>query len=440
MTEESALVVAEERRQERFEEAWIEGTIFSMTGAFNDLLVNREANDHAAEFVRNKIRSIVDDPITAEALCPTSYPLGTKRLCLDTNYHATFNEPHVSLVDLHANPISSITTTGIDVVDGDGATSYEFDAIAYATGFDAMTGAIVKVDITGRNDASLKEKWAAGPKTYLGLMSTGFPNLFMVTGPQSPSVLSNMAVSIEQHVGWICDTIEHLRSNGQHVIKPTQAAEDGWVTHANDFANITLFPEANSWYMGTNVPGKARVVLPYLGGVVRYRRICEAVVEQDYVGFTRSGASGEHVDEGVICRVQPDVMMMLEMMAEMQLPPMESMPPADARAFSEAMGAASPPGPEVGEVVDGTLAGADGNDLGGCGGYGPNPGNARFHCSPDWRGAIRDCPLWQCYRSMDGGLLVDPDGCWTADHRARPRVRRECDCLHPRCKDSRCHH
>lgn len=363
LSEESAVVVSEERRQERFENAWNEGTIFSMTGSFNDLLVNREANEHASEFVRNKIRSIVDDPETAEVLCPTSYPLGTKRLCLDTNYYATFNEPHVSLVDLKSNPISTITSTGIDVVDGDGATSYEFDVIVYATGFDAMTGAIVKVDIAGRNEVKLKEKWEEGPKTYLGLMSVGFPNLFMVTGPQSPSVLSNMAVSIEQHVDWICDAIEYLRANNQHVIEPTQAAEDGWVTHTNDFADITLFPEANSWYMGANVPGKARVVLPYIGGVDRYRRICEAVVEQDYAGFTRSGASGEHIDDSVICRVQPDVMVMLEMMAEMQLPPMESMSPADAKAFSETMGAASPPGPEVGEVVDGTLPGADGNDL-----------------------------------------------------------------------------
>lgn len=363
LSEESALLVTEERRQERFENAWNEGTIFSMTGAFNDLLVNRDANEHASEFVRNKIRSIVDDPATAEVLCPTSYPLGTKRLCLDTNYYSTFNEPHVSLVDLKANPISTITPTGIDVVDGDGATSYEFDVIVYATGFDAMTGAIVKVDIEGRNDIKLKDKWQEGPKTYLGLMSVGFPNLFMVTGPQSPSVLSNMAVSIEQHVDWICDAVEYLRTNDQHVIEPTQAAEDGWVAHTNDFADITLFPEANSWYMGANVPGKARVVLPYIGGVDRYRRICEAVVEQGYAGFARRGKSGEHIDDSVICRVQPDVMVMLEMMAEMQLPAMESMSPADAKAFSEAMGAASPPGPEVGEVVDGTLPGADGNDL-----------------------------------------------------------------------------
>ncbi|MFT6763835.1 MAG: cation diffusion facilitator CzcD-associated flavoprotein CzcO/acetyl esterase/lipase [Candidatus Aldehydirespiratoraceae bacterium] len=363
ISEESAVLVTEERRQERFDQAWQEGTIFSMTGAFNDLLVDPDANAHAAEFVREKIRSVVNDPVTAEALCPKTYPLGTKRLCLDTNYFATFNEAHVSLVDLHANPISTITSTGIDVVDGDGATSYEFDAIVYATGFDAMTGAIVRVEISGRDGVQLKEKWADGPKSYLGLMSAGFPNLFMVTGPQSPSVLSNMAVSIEQHVDFICDTIEHLRADEHTVIEATEAAEEGWIEHANDFAYMTLFPEADSWYMGANVPGKARAVLPYLGGVDRYRRICEQVVEAGFVGFARHGAGGEVVNDDVVCRLQPDVMVMLEIMAELELPPMESMLAPDARAFSEAMGAASPPGPEVGDVIDGIFPGADGSDL-----------------------------------------------------------------------------
>ena len=171
------------------------------------------------------------------------------------------------------------------MVTGDGATSYEFDAIVFATGFDAMTGAIVAVDIAGRDGTELRDRWADGPHTYLGLMSHGFPNLFMVTGPQSPSVLSNMAVSIEQHVDWICDTIGHLRDEGKTAIEPTSTAEAGWVQHTNDFADITLFPQANSWYMGANVPGKPRVVLPYVGGVDRYRRICDEVVERGYLGF-----------------------------------------------------------------------------------------------------------------------------------------------------------
>ncbi|WP_083915212.1 flavin-containing monooxygenase [Ilumatobacter nonamiensis] len=383
LVEESALAVSEEVRQERYEKAWNEGTIFSLLGAFNDILTNRDANATAAEFVRGKIRSIVDDPETAEALSPRTYPVGTKRLCLDSGYYATFNEDHVSLVDLRKNPIASITETGIDVVTGEGATSYEFDAIVYATGFDAMTGAIVSVDIAGRDGVELRDRWADGPHTYLGLMSSGFPNLFMVTGPQSPSVLSNMAVSIEQHVDWICDTIDHLRENGKTVIEPTVTAEAGWVQHTNDYADITLFPEANSWYMGANVPGKPRVVLPYVGGVDRYRQTCDAVVEQGYLGFELSGDDGTEVTDGVICRVQPDVAIMLELMDELGLPSMDTMSPDDARAMSEAMGAQSPPGPEVGEVVDGTLPGADGNDLD----YrlyrpatpGPHPVAAYFH-------------------------------------------------------------
>lgn len=361
--EESALAVSEQVRQERYEEAWEEGTIFSMMGAFNDVLTNAEANATAAEFVREKIRSIVDDPATAEALCPRTFPLGTKRLCLDSGYYATFNQDHVHLVDLRTNPIASITESGIDVVTDNGATSYEFDVIVFATGFDAMTGAIVAVDIAGRGGVELRDRWADGPHTYLGLMSAGFPNLFMVTGPQSPSVLSNMAVSIEQHVDWICDTIEHLRDDAKTVIEPTLAAEAGWVQHTNDYADITLFPEANSWYMGANVPGKARVVLPYVGGVDRYRQICDAVVEQGYLGFELSGADGVDANDGIICRVQPDVAIMLELMEEMELPTMDSMSPTEAREFSDAMAAQSPPGPEVGEVVDGTLPGAAGNEL-----------------------------------------------------------------------------
>lgn len=363
VSEESAVMVDEARLREVYERAWGEGTIFAITGSFNDILINREANDTASEFVRNKIRSIVDDPVTAEALCPKDYPLGTKRLCLDTNYYPTFNEPHVSLVDLRANPIRSITESGIDVVDGDGDTSYDFDAIVFATGFDAMTGAIVRVDIEGRDGLALKEKWDEGPKTYLGLMTHGFPNLFMVTGPQSPSVLSNMAVSIEQHVDWICDTIEHMRETGKQVIEPTRTAEDGWVEHTNDFADITLFPEANSWYMGANVPGKARVVLPYVGGVGRYRGICDQVVEQGYLGFEMAGPDGADLTDGVVCRLQPDVMVMLETMSELGVPSIDTLSPVEARNLMEMMRAASPPGPEVGEVVDGTFPGADGADL-----------------------------------------------------------------------------
>ncbi len=352
-----ALAVSDAERLAKYEEVWQQGELMAPLGAFNDLLVNADANETISEFIRSKIRSIVTDHETAEALCPTNHPFGTKRPCLDTNYYETYNLPHVSLVSLLSEPISSITETGIDTT----RRSFEFDAIVFATGFDAMTGAIVSVDITGRNGIRLADKWADGPKTYLGLTSVGFPNFFTITGPGSPSVLSNMAVSIEQHVDWISDCLEDLRRDGYDVIEPTPTAEEGWGLHVNDCANITLYPQANSWYMGANVPGKPRVFLPYVGGVDSYRRACDEVRTDDYLGFTRIGSSGETTNDGVIRRVQPDVSMLLDMMAELDLPALDTMPPEEARAFSDAMSAERPPGPEVGEIVDGTLPGPSGD-------------------------------------------------------------------------------
>ncbi len=356
-SEQSALMVSDDERLARYEEAWERGGIIEFLGCFNDHLANPVANEYLAEFVRGKIRSIVRDPETAEALCPRTYPIGTKRLCVDSNYYETFNLPHVRLVDLRRHPIVTITETGVDLVDE----SLEFDAIVFATGFDAMTGAIVSVDITGRDGITLKQKWADGPKTYLGLMTAGFPNFFMITGPGSPSVLSNMIVSIEQHVDWITDCLVRLRDRGMTTIEPTETAEAGWVQHVNDFADITLMPQANSWYMGANVPGKPRVFLPYPGGVDRYRVACDEVVARGYLGFRLHGPAGDQCHDGVIRRVQPDVMIMLELMAQLDLPPMDTMSPADARAFSTAMAAQRPPGPEVGEIVDGVLPGAAGD-------------------------------------------------------------------------------
>lgn len=348
-----------EERRERFEAAWAKGELFEILGIFADQATNPESNEIVAEMIREKIRGIVKDPKTAELLSPVNHPFGTKRPCLDTNYYATYNQPHVRLVDLRANPISTITETGIDF----GSEHGEFDAIVYATGFDAMTGAIVAVDITGRNGVTLKQKWEHGPVTYLGLQVTDFPNFFTITGPGSPSVLSNMMVSIEQHVDWVVDTVTHMREAGLTTIEPTTTAQDGWVQHVNDYADITLFPTANSWYIGANVPGKPRVFLPYIGGVDRYRRTCEEVVARDYLGFTLTSPSGSSTNDGVIRRLQPDVNIVLEMMAEMQLPSMDTMSAPDARAFSEMSSAMRPPGPEVGEILDGTMPAADGSPI-----------------------------------------------------------------------------
>ena len=343
--------VPDEERLARYEQAWTTGGIIEFLGSYMDHLTNQQSNDLLCEFVRGKIRSMVDDPATAEALCPTTYPIGTKRLCVDTGYYETFNQPHVRLVDLRAHPISTITAGGIDLVDE----SFEFDVIVFATGFDAMTGAIVGVDIAGRNGLTLKDAWAEGPVTYLGLMAAGFPNLFMITGPGSPSVLSNMMVSIEQHVDWIAESVRHVLAEGLDTIEPTEIAVAGWVQHVNDFASITLMPQANSWYMGANVPGKPRVFLPYAGGVERYRAICDEVVERDYLGLARRGPDGTRCNDGVVRKVQPDVGVMLELMGALDLPAMDTMSAANARAFSTAMSAERPPGPDVGEIHDGVL-------------------------------------------------------------------------------------
>jgi cation diffusion facilitator CzcD-associated flavoprotein CzcO/acetyl esterase/lipase len=375
---EAAWQLTAEERRARFDQAIEEGELFSILGLWADQGTNKAANDIAAEMIRERIRSIVKDPETAETLCPKDHAFGTKRPCLDTNYYETYNLPHVRLVDLRKQPITTITETGIDTADE----SMEFDAIVYATGFDAMTGAIVAVDIVGRNGLSLKEKWDHGPLTYLGLMSVGFPNLFLITGPGSPSVLSNMAVSIEQHVDWIADRLGELRERGFERIEPTETAEEGWVQHVNDCADITLHPTANSWYIGANVPGKPRVFLPYIGGVDTYRKICDEVVAEGMVGFALSGPGGEQTNDGVIVRLQPDVKLVLELMAELDLPPLESLSPTEARDFLDETNAARPPGPDVGEIVDGTLPGPGGDlayRLYRPAGDGPHPIVVYFH-------------------------------------------------------------
>lgn len=280
LNDKPALSVSKAERQAVFEERWkVGGTIF--LGSFNDILTSQEANDTAAEFVRNQIRRIVKDPVTAELLAPKNYPIGTKRICVDSGYFETYNRDNVDLVDISGAPIERMTPEGL-VANGQ---EYTFDSIVFATGFDAMTGTLFNVDIRGRRDQALKEKWIAGPRTYLGLMSEAFPNMFMITGPGSPSVKSNMVMSIEQHVDFVTDSIVHMREQGYDVMEPTVDAEDDWVDHVQETANKTLFPRANSWYMGANMPGKPRLFMPYIGGVGVYRKICEDIVAEGYKGF-----------------------------------------------------------------------------------------------------------------------------------------------------------
>ena len=276
----SALELSAEEQLEAYEEAWKIGG-FRFLSTFYDLIINEDANETAAEFVRSKIAQIVKDPETAQKLMPRDYPIGTKRLALDTHYFETYNRDNVTLVDLKANPIETITPSGIRTTAGE----HTFDAIVFATGFDAMTGALSKIDIRGRGDLALQEKWEAGPKAYLGLGIAGFPNLFTITGPGSPSVLSNMPVSIEQHVDWIADCLVYLRERNVAAIEATVEAEEAWVAHVNEVAGFTLFPRANSWYIGANIPGKPRVFMPYVGGVGPYRARCNEIAAKDYDGF-----------------------------------------------------------------------------------------------------------------------------------------------------------
>lgn len=281
----SALELSAEEQLKAYEDAWQEGG-FRFLSTFYDLIINEDANETAAEFVRSKIAQIVKDPETARKLMPRDYPIGSKRLALDTNYFETYNRDNVSLVDIKANPIETITTTGIRTSEGE----YEFDAIVFATGFDAMTGALSKINIRGRDDLALIKKWEEGPKSYLGISIAGFPNLFTITGPGSPSVLSNMPVSIEQHVDWIADCLSYMRDHNVTTIEATPEAEDGWVQHVNEVASFTLFPKASSWYIGANIPGKPKVFMPYVGGVGPYRARCNDIAAADYEGFALTSA------------------------------------------------------------------------------------------------------------------------------------------------------
>ena len=284
IVDRSALETSPEERQALYEAAWETGGL-RFRATFRDLVVDKAANDTAAAFLRRKIREIVKDPATAAKLADIDHPYAAKRPPIDTDYFETFNRDNVKLVDIRADPIERITPRGIRTRDAE----YSLDIIVFATGFDGMTGSLVRMDIRGRDGLSLAKAWAAGPRNYLGLQVAGFPNLFTVTGPGSPSVLCNMPVAIEQHVEWITDCIGHMRKHGLKRIEPRDEAVDSWVAQVNAAAAATLLPQAtHSWYLGANVPGKPRVFMPYAGGMAHYRKICADVAARNYEGFTLS--------------------------------------------------------------------------------------------------------------------------------------------------------
>lgn len=279
LNDKSALEAAPEERRREYAARWAHGGVTFM-GAFNDLLFNPQSNATAAEFVHDKIRELVHDPRVAQALMPR-YVIGCKRLCVDTGYYETFNRANVTLVDLSDAPIEAITREGVKAK----GEAYRIDALVLATGFDAMTGALTRIDIRGRAGRKLKDKWHGGPQAYLGLMTAGFPNLFTITGPGSPSVLTNMLPSIEQHVEWIADCLAYLREHRIACIEPTWEAERRWVAHVNEVAGRNLRSSCGSWYIGANVPGKPRVFMPYIGGFPAYVEKCNEIVAAGYEGF-----------------------------------------------------------------------------------------------------------------------------------------------------------
>lgn len=277
--QESALAVDDDTRVAEFESRWNFGG-FTFLGAFGDTAVSAEANQHAAEFVREKIRGVVKDPEVARLLTPDTH-IGCKRICLDTNYFDTYNRPNVHLVDIRDAPIERVTPAGV-VTNGK---EYPLDCLVLATGFDAMTGPLLRVDIRGRGGESLRDAWVAGPINFLGLGVPGFPNLFIITGPGSPSVLTNMIPAIEQHGNWITQCIAYVRDHAHSTIEADAEAADEWIAHVNGVAALTLYPTCNSWYLGANVPGKPRVFMP-LPGWPNYVVKCEEVAANDYAGFT----------------------------------------------------------------------------------------------------------------------------------------------------------
>ncbi|MFF7553388.1 flavin-containing monooxygenase [Streptomyces olivaceus] len=284
----SALSVDAAERIATYEEGWRSGVLSGLLRTYTDLLSDEAANETVASFVRGKIRDTVADPEAAEALSPRTFPFGTKRPCLESGYYAAFNEPHVGIVDLRRTPLVEVTAGGVRTTERE----YPVDTLVLATGFDALTGSQTAMDIRGRGGVTLREKWSDGAANHLGLVVSGFPNLFTVLGPLSPSVLSNAVTAAEQHVEWIADCLVHLRRHALTEIDATPQAEREWCAHVAELAGRTLYPSVESWYTGANVPGKARTFLAYTGGMVEYRARCDAAARDGYAGFALARAAG----------------------------------------------------------------------------------------------------------------------------------------------------
>lgn len=273
-----------EERRETLEKAWNSKSAFKLMLAFNDIMIDRAANDLVAEFAREKIRSIVKDPQVAETLCPKTYPIGGKRLCIDNGYYDMYNRDNVTLVDVAAAPIVAFTENGLRTTDA----NYPLDIIITATGFDAVTGALARIRIEGVDGIVMADKWANGPTTYLGVMTAGFPNLFMVHGPQTPAAQAQMITTGEWQVNYIAGILEGLERDGLNRIDTTPSAEQSWAAEVDAVSQYTVHRFADSWYNAKNIEGKKGGFMIYVGGFPRFAELCEAAVEQNYAGFVRA--------------------------------------------------------------------------------------------------------------------------------------------------------
>nr|WP_271209131.1 alpha/beta hydrolase fold domain-containing protein [Rhodococcus wratislaviensis] len=310
----SALTVTAEERRAVYDDRWARGGFRLIMDSFADLLLDQAANDTVSEYIRDRIRDRVSDPATAELLTPTTYPYGTKRPPLENSYYETFNRDSVSLVDVSANPIDSAVPQGIRLADG---TVHELDVLILAMGFDALTGPLLSLNVTGRGGVRLVDAWKEGPETYLGLTSSGFPNMFMITGPQSPAVVYTVPLAIEDHVDFIADMITYMDEHGHYLFEATEQAQSQWDAETTAIGNATLIAQSNnSWFVGANVPGKPRKVLLYLGGVPRYRAICANVQNNDYRGFRFAGTSSDLDTSSHAPALDPSVMFLDEMLAQ----------------------------------------------------------------------------------------------------------------------------
>ncbi len=280
--ERSALEVSDEEREAFFEKLYGEPGFGIWLGCYKDILFDQKANDLLSDFIRRKTRERINDPELAEKLLPTDYGFGTRRVPLETNYYEAYNQDNVHLIDVGGKtPITRITPKGVLV----GDTEYELDLIIYATGFDAVTGAFNRIDIRGKSGVKLKDEWADGPQTYLGMQTPGFPNMFTLVGPQNGSTFCNIPLCIEQNVEWLIDLIKHMRKNGIKTVEATKEAAKAWSENVNELAAATLLPQATSWFKGDNVPGKAGKFLLYAGGFPTFRAKCDEVEKKGYEGF-----------------------------------------------------------------------------------------------------------------------------------------------------------